>query len=136
MNGNDVRSAHQVIEWPEFDAAVRERVGRVLNETLGDSALLSCRFTHVYPDGPAPYYSFSGVVPIGSEQEVWRIIKDEATATLVDAGGTVTHHHAVGRLHAEGWARQRPALFGETLRAVKRTLDPNGILTPGVLLEP
>ena len=123
-------------KWPEFDAAVRERVGRVLNETLGDSALLSCRFTHVYPDGPAPYYSFSGVVPIGSEQEVWRIIKDEATATLVDAGGTVTHHHAVGRLHAEGWARQRPALFGETLRAVKRTLDPNGILNPGVLLEP
>ncbi len=121
--------------WPQFDATVRERVGRVLRETMGDSAVLSCRFTHVYPDGPAPYYSFSGVAPRGGEAEIWRVIKQEATAALVDAGGTVTHHHAVGRLHAEGWARQRPALFGDVLRAAKRTLDPNGILNPGVLLD-
>jgi alkyldihydroxyacetonephosphate synthase len=122
--------------WPEFDWLVRERVGRVLKETMGDSAMLSCRFTHVYPDGPAPYYSFSGVVRRGGEAEVWRQIKDEATAVLVDAGGTVTHHHAVGRMHAEGWADQRPALFGDVLKSVKRTLDPNGILNPGVLFKP
>jgi len=121
--------------WPAFDAAVRERVGRVLNETMGKSAMLSCRFTHVYPDGPAPYYSFSGVVPRGGEQEIWRQIKDEATAALVDAGGTVTHHHSVGRMHAAGWAKQRPALFGDLLRSAKRTLDPNGILNPGVLFD-
>ncbi|MCP5199686.1 MAG: FAD-binding oxidoreductase [Gammaproteobacteria bacterium] len=121
--------------WPAFDAAVRERVGRVLRETMGASATLACRFTHVYPDGPAPYYSFSGVVPRGGEQEAWAAIKAEATAAVVEAGGTVTHHHAVGRMHAAGWARQRPPLFGEVLRAAKRTLDPNGILNPGVLLE-
>ena len=122
--------------WPAFDQAVRERVGRVLRETLGPSARLSCRFTHVYPDGPAPYYSFSGVAPRGGEASIWREIKDEATATLVDAGGTVTHHHAVGRMHAQGWAEQRPKLFGDVLRNVKRTLDPNGILNPGVLFKP
>ena len=122
--------------WPQFDATVRKRVGGVLRETLGDSAMLGCRFTHVYTDGPAPYYSFSGVVPIGGEAEIWRIIKDEANAAVVDAGGTVTHHHAVGRMHADAWARQRPALFGEVLRAAKRQLDPNGILNPGVLLDP
>ncbi|MEX2482737.1 MAG: FAD-binding oxidoreductase [Gammaproteobacteria bacterium] len=121
--------------WPAFDASVRERVGRVLRETLGDSASLACRFTHVYPDGPAPYYSFSGVAPRGAEEELWRIIKTEATAAVVAAGGTVTHHHAVGRLHAAGYAEQRPALFGDVLRAAKKTLDPNGILNPGVLLE-
>lgn len=120
-------------KWPDFDAVVRERVGRVLNETMGTSASLSCRFTHVYPDGPAPYYSYSGVAPRGAEYEIWRQIKDEATAALVDAGGTVTHHHAVGRMHAEAWARQRPALFGDVLRSVKARLDPNGILNPGVL---
>ena len=114
---------------------MRERVGRVLRETMGASATLACRFTHVYPDGPAPYYSFSGVVPRGGEQEAWAAIKAEATAAVVEAGGTVTHHHAVGRMHAAGWARQRPPLFGEVLRAAKRTLDPNGILNPGVLLE-
>jgi alkyldihydroxyacetonephosphate synthase len=121
--------------WPAFDHAVRTRVGQVLKETMGENATLSCRFTHVYTDGPAPYYSFSGVAPRGGEQEIWRQIKDEATATLVEAGGTVTHHHAVGRMHAEGWAAQRPALFGDILRSVKRTLDPNGILNPGVLFD-
>jgi alkyldihydroxyacetonephosphate synthase len=122
--------------WPAFDASVRERVGRVLAETLGPGATLACRFTHVYPDGPAPYYSFSGIAPRGAEAELWRIIKTEATNAVVDAGGTVTHHHAVGRLHAAGYARQRPALFGDVLRAAKRTLDPNGILNPGVLIDP
>jgi alkyldihydroxyacetonephosphate synthase len=122
--------------WPAFDAEVRGRVGRVLRETLGESATLACRFTHVYPDGPAPYYSFSGLAPLGAEAELWGAIKAEATAAVVDAGGTVTHHHAVGRMHAEGYAKQRPALFGEVLRAAKRTLDPNGILNPGVLFDP
>ena len=122
--------------WPAFDASVRDRVGRVLAETLGPGATLACRFTHVYPDGPAPYYSFSGMAPRGAEAELWRIIKTEATNAVVDAGGTVTHHHAVGRLHAAGYARQRPALFGDVLRAAKRTLDPNGILNPGVLIDP
>lgn len=121
--------------WPDFDHAIRTRVGRVLRETLGDTAMLSCRYTHVYPDGPAPYYSFSGPAPLGHEQELWRIIKTEATAAVVDAGGTVTHHHAVGRMHAEGWARQRPPLFGDVLRAAKQTLDPKGIMNPGVLLD-
>lgn len=123
-------------KWPAFDAAVRDRVGRVLKETMGDSMMLSCRFTHVYTDGPAPYYSFSGVAPRGGEHEIWRQIKDEAIAAVVESGGTVTHHHAVGRMHAQGWAEQRPALFGEVLKNVKQTLDPNGILNPGVLLRP
>ncbi|MEM7540855.1 MAG: FAD-binding oxidoreductase [Pseudomonadota bacterium] len=123
-------------QWPAFDASVRARVGQVLRETMGASATLSCRFTHVYADGPAPYYSFSGVVPIGSEAEIWQTIKTEATAAVVDAGGTVTHHHAVGRMHAQGWTQQRPALFEHALRAVKREFDPNGILNPGVLFEP
>jgi alkyldihydroxyacetonephosphate synthase len=122
--------------WPEFDRVVRERVSRVLRETLGEGTSLSCRFTHVYPDGPAPYYSFSGVAKLGSEAEQWQTIKDEATAALIDAGGTVTHHHAVGRMHRPGWERQRPPLFGAMLRAAKAAVDPNGILNPGVLFDP
>ena len=123
-------------KWPDFDKEVRDRVGAVLRQALGENARLSCRFTHVYPDGPAPYYSFSGVVPRGAEEERWRLVKHAATAAVVDAGGTVTHHHAVGRLHRRGWEDQRPALFGEMLRAAKRRVDPNGILNPGVLISP
>jgi alkyldihydroxyacetonephosphate synthase len=123
-------------QWPEFDARVRDRVGRVLQDVLGPGYHLSCRFTHVYPDGPAPYYTFAGPVDDGAEESCWRTIKDEAMAAVVDAGGTVTHHHAVGRLHKPGWRRQRPDLFEAALSSVKERLDPNGILNPEVLIGP
>ena len=122
--------------WPEFDAHVRGRVGQALQETLGASARLSCRFTHVYPDGPAPYYSFSGVAVPGGEEEMWQHIKDTATQAVIDAGGTSTHHHAVGRMHRPGYDQQVPATFKAALRAMKKELDPNGILNPGVLIDP
>ena len=121
--------------WPDFDAEVRERVGAALREAIGPNFRLACRFTHVYPDGPAPYYSFSGVVPRGAEGERWQTIKDAATDAVVAAGGTVTHHHAVGRMHRSGWEAQRPSIFGEMLSAAKRSIDPRGILNPGVLLR-
>ena len=122
--------------WPAFDAGVRERVGAALREVAGDAWSLSCRFTHVYPDGPAPYYTFSAPGTPGSEQEQWQIVKNAASEALIDLGGTITHHHAVGRMHAPGWGRQRPDLFEASLRATKSTLDPNGILNPGVLFDP
>ena len=124
-------------QWPEFDATVRDRVGRVLRDTFGEHHTLSCRFTHVYTDGPAPYYTWSGMGRQGSEIEQWQIIKDAANETLVAAGGTATHHHAVGRMHRpNAYDLQRPDLFADAIRAVKKTLDPNGILNPGVLIDP
>ena len=123
--------------WPEFDATVRSRMTDVLRKVFGEHHSLSCRFTHVYPDGPAPYYTWSGVGRPGSEISMWSEIKAASNAIVVDAGGTVTHHHAVGRMHRpDGYDRQRPELFADSLRAVKKTLDPNGILNPGVLIDP
>jgi len=121
--------------WPEFDAAVREKVGRGLGEVLRDG-VLSCRFTHVYPDGPAPYYTFSGVGRQGAEIEQFFAIKQAASDALIAAGGTITHHHAVGRMHRPWYDQQRPDLFADALRAAKKTLDPNGVLNPGVLIDP
>ena len=123
--------------WPEFDHVVRTAVGQALQATFGEHHSLSCRFTHVYPDGPAPYYSWSGMGSQGSEVEQWQTIKDAANEALVAAGGTSTHHHAVGRMHRpNAYDIQRPALFAQSLRAVKKHLDPNGILNPGVLIDP
>ncbi len=69
--------------------------------------------------------------------EQWRTIKDAATEAVIANGGTVTHHHAVGRMHRPGgYDVQRPALFAEALRAAKAAVDPNGILNPGVLIDP
>ena len=122
--------------WPDFDAEIRTRVGAALTDTFGPHHSLSCRFTHVYTDGPAPYYTWSGMGAPGSEIAQWQIIKDTAKQAVVDAGGTVTHHHAVGRMHRpDGYDHQRPELFAESVRAVKQRLDPNGILNPGVLID-
>ncbi len=123
-------------KWPEFDAQIRSRVGKVLKEVVGDASTLSCRFTHIYTDGPAPYYTFSGMGTPGSEAEQWKTIKDAANEALISCGGTITHHHSVGRMHAQGWSKQRPDLFESALRAVKKSLDPNSILNPGVLFDP
>ena len=122
--------------WPEFDATVREEMGKVLSEVCKQGEL-SCRFTHVYPDGPAPYYTWSGMGRAGSEISMWQEVKDAANEVVVRAGGTSTHHHAVGRMHRpNAYDVQRPDLFADSLRAVKRTLDPNGVLNPGVLIDP
>ena len=122
--------------FTEFDGHVRERMNAVLERVIGKGASLSCRFTHVYPDGPAPYYSFSGPVRLGAEFEQWREIKAVATKAVVAAGGTVTHHHAVGRMHRPGYDIQRPDLFAEALQGAKRAVDPRGVMNPGVLIDP
>lgn len=122
--------------WPEFDATVREEMTRALGQVCTHGEL-SCRFTHVYPDGPAPYYTWSGMGRQGSEISMWQEIKDAANEVVVRAGGTATHHHAVGRMHRpNAYDVQRPELFAQSLRAVKKTLDPNAILNPGVLIDP
>ena len=59
-----------------------------------------------------------------------------ASDALIAAGGTITHHHAVGRDHRSWYDRQRPELFAAALRGAKRELDPQGMLNPGVLIDP
>ncbi len=120
-------------QFPEFHARVVSAVQRALDEECG-GGIVACRFTHVYPDGPAPYYTFVGAAKPGGELAQWRAIKTAAAEALAAGGGTITHHHAVGRMHRPWYDRERPALFGDALAAVKRTLDPRGIMNPGVLL--
>lgn len=120
--------------WPDFDARVRAALTRALDDVCG-GGLLSCRFTHVYTDGPAPYYTFAGLGTQGGEERQWAELKQAASEAVVGAGGTITHHHAVGRMHRPAYDRQRPDLFAAALRAAKQALDPNGLLNPGVLVD-
>ena len=89
----------------------------------------------MYPDGPAPYYTFLAPAKTGSELAQWAEIKAAASEALIKHGATITHHHAVGRTHRPWYERERPDLFAEALRAVKKTCDPAGVLNPGVLLR-
>ncbi|MDX6663499.1 MAG: alkyldihydroxyacetonephosphate synthase [Solirubrobacterales bacterium] len=97
---------------------------------------VSCRFTHVYPDGPAPYFTILAPARRGDEVQQWAEVKVAVSEALIAAGGTITHHHAVGRDHRPWYDRQRPPAFAEALRAAKRALDPAAVLNPGVLIDP
>jgi alkyldihydroxyacetonephosphate synthase len=120
--------------FPDFHREVVAAVEDALRRVCG-GGLVTCRFTHVYPDGPAPYYTFLGKAKVGGELEQWAEIKRAASDTISRMGGTITHHHAVGRSHRPWYDRERPEPFAMALRAAKRELDPAGILNPGVLID-
>ena len=120
--------------WPAMDEMVRGALQETLDRVCGGGSV-SCRFTHVYPDGPAPYYTWEGMGRRGAELEMYAEIKQAASDAIMSAGGTITHHHAVGRLHRPWYDQQRPEPFAEALRAAKRALDPNGVLNPGLLVD-
>jgi alkyldihydroxyacetonephosphate synthase len=125
--------------WDAFPA-LHDGVTRAVLDTAQAAgawpALITCRFTHVYPDGPAPYFT---VLAPGTEPEQlaqWEAIKAAAGAAIARLGGTITHHHAVGRDHRRWYDRQRPEPFAAALLAAKVAVDPAGILNPGVLVDP
>ena len=125
--------------FPEFHDEVMETARRAVAEATPQGRgepRISCRFTHVYPDGPAPYYTVLAPARRGDEVAQWDEIKAAVSEAVICAGGTITHHHAVGRDHRPWYDRQRPDPFADALRAAKRELDPDGVLNPGVLVDP
>ena len=122
-------------DFPALHAGVVADVERALQEVCG-GGWVTCRFTHVYPDGPAPYFSVTAPGRWGSELAMWGEIKAAASEALLRYGGTITHHHAVGRDHRPWYDRQRPDGFAVAYRAAKAALDPAGVLNPGVLIDP
>ena len=89
-----------------------EAAERAVREICGDGRV-TCRFTHVYPDGPAPYYTVLAPARRGAELEQWDEIKAAAADAVIAGGGTITHHHAVGRDHRPWYDRQRPDRFAD-----------------------
>ncbi len=131
------------ITWDRFEQlyeGVREKTRNIIREICGHDAGVSCRFTHIYPDGPAPYFSYAALGTaegkLADSLAKWRDIKLATNEIVVALGGTVTHHHAVGRDHRSGYERQSPLLFRQALMHAKRSLDASGILNPGVLIDP
>jgi alkyldihydroxyacetonephosphate synthase len=119
----------------DFHHGVLAAVKQALLVACGGGAV-SCRFAYVYPDGPAPYYSVYAPGRRGQELEQWDAIKDAASEAILALGGTITHHHAVGRDHRRWYLREMPELFTAALHAAKAKLDPAWIMNPGVLLRP
>lgn len=123
--------------WANFaalDTAVRQAIQQAFNQYTGGKGIVTCRFTHLYPDGPAPYYTVIAPSKIGQQLAHWDAIKDAASKALIEHGATITHHHAVGKDHRPYFLQQNSPLTLAMLNAAKAEIDPKGIMNPGTLL--
>jgi alkyldihydroxyacetonephosphate synthase len=121
---------------PGLYAAVRTALGDTLTRN-GRAPLVGCHVSHLYPTGASLYFTVLAAAEPGSEVEQWTATKHAVNDALVAAGGTVTHHHAVGTAHrAVALADLGGDVGAMALRAVKQGLDPRGILNPGKLFPP
>jgi alkyldihydroxyacetonephosphate synthase len=101
----------------------------------GTPPVILCHVSHVYPAGASLYFTIAcAQLPQPSEQ--WLRAKHAATAAILAAGGSITHHHGVGRDHREGLAQEIGELGMRVLAGIKATVDPAGILNPGILITP
>ena len=122
------------VTWDRFPEFHRTVMGAV-REALGEPCRVTCRFTHVYPDGPAPYITVIAPARRGDEVAQWHEMKQAAGDAIIAGGGTITHHHAVGRDHRPWYDAQRPDAFAAALRGAKAAVDPVGVMNPGVLVD-
>lgn len=133
--GMIVETFETAVTWDRFEELVQSATETAVNALgrLVGGGSVSVRVTHVYEDGAAPY--FTVIAPAGGSDPVplWMEVKQAVSEILLVTGGTITHHHAVGRDHEPWYRRQVPKPFAAALRAVKTTMDPAGICNPGVL---
>jgi alkyldihydroxyacetonephosphate synthase len=129
-----LETAHTWTRLGELHGAV----GAAIRDSLaaqGTPGLVLCHLSHAYPDGASLYFTFICRARRGAEIEQWRAVKRAASEAIVAAGGTITHHHAVGRDHAPYMEAEVGRTGLEVLLAVKERLDPAGIMNPQKLLD-
>ncbi len=120
----------------DFQEQVKKKTLAAIREVTGREGTCTVRFTHLYPDGPAPYFTWHALGDKAKLVEQFWAIKSAASQAMMDAGGTITHHHSLGRDHRTWYDQERPDLFAASLHAVKKRLDPKMILNPGILIDP
>lgn len=131
-----VETLETAASWSDLGTVygeVSDALVRSLTE-LGTAPLVLCHVSHVYRTGASLYFTFVAQQLEGRELEQWRTAKTAASDAIMRAGGTITHHHAIGTDHKPWMAAEVGELGVEVLRAVKARLDPKGIMNPGKLL--
>jgi alkyldihydroxyacetonephosphate synthase len=128
-----LETAHTWSRLGELYDAVRAAIGAAL-ATQGTPGITMCHLSHAYGDGASLYFTFLARRRPGAELEQWRGVKAAACQAIVEAGGTITHHHGVGRDHLPYMRAEIGERGIETLQAVKERLDPAGIMNPGKLI--
>jgi alkyldihydroxyacetonephosphate synthase len=128
-----LETAHSWSRLEELHAAVGAAV-RASLEAQGTPGIVFCHLSHGYADGASLYFTFIARARAGAELEQWSAVKRAASEAIVAAGGTITHHHGVGRDHAPYMEAEIGRDGLEALRAVKARLDPAGVMNPGKLV--
>jgi alkyldihydroxyacetonephosphate synthase len=128
-----LETSHTWSRLEELHTAVGAAIRSALSEQ-GTPGLVFCHLSHAYTDGASLYFTFISRARRGAELEQWRAVKRAASEAIVAHGGTITHHHAIGRDHAAYLEVEIGPTGIALLRAMKAELDPAGILNPGKLL--
>ncbi|WP_254409436.1 FAD-binding oxidoreductase [Streptomyces sp. AC495_CC817] len=122
--------------WSQL-AALKAAVEEALKSGFADAGAKSyvmCHVSHVYPTGASLY--FTVLAGIRSEPlPVWETVKARVNDAILASGGTISHHHAVGRDHAPWLAQEIGDTGVRILAAIKRELDPRGIMNPGAVIS-
>lgn len=127
------------ITWDKFEVFhqnIMSRMRAAMKQITGNEGQITCRFTHVYPDGVAPYFTWSVLGKTETMITQWKQLKMASMLIVDELKGTVTHHHAVGRDHRPGYDKQIDPLFRSALQAAKSRFDPLGSMNPGILVDP
>jgi alkyldihydroxyacetonephosphate synthase len=133
--GAIVETLETVAFWSALPR-VYERVTTALRESLsaqGAPPVVLCHISHLYPSGASLYFTVA-CAQLEDPVAQWRRAKAAASDAILAAGGSITHHHGVGSDHVQWYVREIGELGLDALAAVKRRLDPHGILNPGVLI--
>jgi alkyldihydroxyacetonephosphate synthase len=128
-----VETLETATQWSNL-GSLHRAVGRAITGSLGQPSLVMCHVSHVYESGASLYFTFLAPQREGAELEQWQAVKAAACEAIIEGGGTITHHHAVGRDHAPWMADEIGQDGLRVLRAAKAELDPAGIMNPGKLL--
>ena len=129
-----LETSHTYSRVGELYATVRTALHEAIGGEGGASGIVMCHVSHAYRDGVSLYFTFLTPARTGSEIEQWAALKAAACSAIVAGGGTITHHHAVGRDHAPYMRSEIGELGIEALLGVKSRLDPAGIMNPGKLV--
>jgi alkyldihydroxyacetonephosphate synthase len=131
-----VETLETATQWTNLEA-LHTRVDHAIADALaelGTPGFVMCHVSHVYETGASLYFTFLARQLSEDPIAQWHAVKRAASDAILDGGGTITHHHAIGRDHAP-WMRREVGETGvRALRALKRELDPAGIMNPGKLV--
>ena len=136
-HGVMVETLETATQWSNVRAlhrTVTQAIAGALS-AYGTPGLVMCHVSHVYESGACLYFTFIARQREGDEIGQWRAVKEAASEAILAGGGTITHHHAVGRDHAPWMLREVGSGGVAVLRALKSELDPAGIMNPGKLLD-